>query len=332
MRRTLTYLIVPALLVMADAFADPTGPDRLVWPAAPDPARIEYLGAIDCDDLSPAGGFFKKVTRWIGGADESDKLSLPFDLVSSDGLLYMVCQNMPALVAIDLDSRQFKRYQSKDEPLRYPVSLCDGGGGTIFVTDSEAGTVFRFHDGRIEPFLTDGVIRPTGIAALPDLKRLYVVDTGDQNLKVFSYEGVLLFTSGVAADGSSLLNYPSFAYATADGEVLVNDCLNYQIKRFDADGQLLGAFGREGDGPGTFSRPKGVAVDSDDHVYVVDNLFDNIQIFDPEGQVLLALGSAGNSPGQFWSPAGIDIQSDTIYVADTHNHRIQILHYLGDRP
>lgn len=332
MRRTLTYLIVPAFLVMADAFADPTGPDRLVWPEAPDRARIEYLGTIECDDLSPAGGFFKKVARWIGGADEADRLSLPFDLVSTGDLLYVVCQNMPALVAIDLDSRQFKLYKSKDIPLRYPVSLCDGGDGMIFVTDSEAGAVFKYHDGQIEPFLTEGLIRPTGIAALPELKRLYVVDTGDQSLKIFSYEGSLLFTSSVAADGSPLLNYPSFASATADGQVLVNDCLNYQIKRFDADGHLLGAFGQEGDGPGAFSRPKGVAVDSEAHVYVVDNLFDNIQIFDSDGQVLLALGSAGNSRGQFWSPTGIDIHSDTIYVADTHNHRIQILHYLGARP
>ena len=332
MKRMMTYLIVLALLALAGAIADPTGLDRLVWPQAPDPARIEYLGSIECDELSPAGGFFKKLTRWIGGADQADKLSLPFDLVAVDGSLYMVCQNLPALVAIDRDSRRFKLYQSKDKPLRYPVSLCDGGEGMIFVTDSEAGAVFKYQDGQIRPFLTDELIRPTGIAALPHLKRLYVVDTGDQSLKVFGYDGVLLFTAVTTDDGAPLFNYPSFAAATPDGQVLVNDCLNYQIKRFDADGKLLGTFGQEGDGPGTFSRPKGVAVDSDAHVYVVDNLFDNIQVFDPDGQVLLALGSAGNSRGQFWSPAGIDIQSDTIYVADTHNHRIQILHYLGARP
>jgi hypothetical protein len=41
------------------------------------------------------------------------------------------------------------------------------------------------------------------------------------------------------------------------------------------------------------------------------------------------IGAAGQDAGQFWSPGGIDIVNDTIYVADTFNNRIQILHYLG---
>jgi DNA-binding beta-propeller fold protein YncE len=134
------------------------------------------------------------------------------------------------------------------------------------------------------------------------------------------------------ASGRPLFNYPTFATVTPGNEVLVNDGLNYQIKRFDSEGNLLGAFGEEGDGPGTFSRPKGIAVDSDLNIYVVDNLFDNVQIFDRSGRVLLSVGSGGDGTGQFWSPAGIDIQNDTVYVADTHNHRVQILHYLGDKP
>ena len=106
----------------------------------------------------------------------------------------------------------------------------------------------------------------------------------------------------------------------------------FEIKRFDADGNYLGSFGREGEGPGTFSRPKGIATDSDMHIYVVDNLFDNVQIFDQTGQILLAVGSRGQDHGQFWSPAGIDIENDTVYIADTFNNRIQILHYLRKKP
>ena len=41
------------------------------------------------------------------------------------------------------------------------------------------------------------------------------------------------------------------------------------------------------------------------------------------------IGGGGQGSGQFWSPAGIDIANDTIYIADTFNNRIQILHYLG---
>jgi DNA-binding beta-propeller fold protein YncE len=87
--------------------------------------------------------------------------------------------------------------------------------------------------------------------------------------------------------------------------------------------------GREGDGPGTFARPKGVAVDARGNIYVVDGLFDNIQVFSPTGKLLLVIGSAGSGIGQFWSPAGISIDGDLIYIADTFNHRIQILRALG---
>jgi DNA-binding beta-propeller fold protein YncE len=301
----------------------------LLWPPPPDEARLEYVGAIDCEDLKPAGGFLNRLGRWIGGRAESDILSLPFDVVVVNQSLFVVCQNLPALVEIDPAKGTFRTHTDKKKAFMYPVSLCHGGDGAVFVTDPEAAAVFLYSGGKVKPFIETGLVRPTGVAALPGQRRLFVVDTGDQSLKIYDYDGKLLKVVRSFGDADEGFNFPTFA-AAVNGQVLVNDALNYQMKRFDSDGNLVSAFGREGDGPGSFSRPKGIAVDSDNHIYVVDNLFDNLQIFDRDGRVLLVIGSAGQAEGQFWSPAGIDIARDTVYVADTYNNRIQILHYLGE--
>lgn len=302
--------------------------ERLVWPPAPDRARIEALGEIRCDQLTPKTGFFGKLARMIGGRSQDESLTLPFDVLAVGDQLYVICQNLPALVQINLKDNSFQLHSSTDQPFAYPLSLCDGDNGIVFVTDPEAAAVFRFDGKTVTRLISENLVRPTGIAALPQEKRLYVVDTGDHTLKIFTYDGDLIKIVPGETDSVSL-HYPTFAAATNDGSILVNDALNYRIRRYNSDGDLLSSFGHEGDSPGSFARPKGVSVDSDGHLYVVDNLFDNIQVFDPEGRLMLVIGAQGQEIGQFWSPAGIDIAGDTIFVADTHNNRIQILHYLG---
>ena len=81
------------------------------------------------------------------------------------------------------------------------------------------------------------------------------------------------------------------------------------------------------------SRPKGVATDSYGHIYVVDALFHSMQLFNKSGKFLLNVGRRGNATGEFLLPTGIYITHDNmIYVADSHNSRIQVFRYIGNRP
>ena len=314
------------VLVSASMAADkPVGP---VWPPSPDTARVAFLGEIKCDRLSPKAGFLGKLTRLIGGRSEEEQLLYPFDIAVGPKSLFMIFQNLPALVEINRDDMTFRLHRCNDAPFVYPVSLCRSGDD-LFITDPEAGAVYRFSNGKVSLFINQGLIRPTGIAALPAEEKLYVIDTGDHTMKIFDFQGRLIKMSPDGTDSTLALHYPTFAASTGN-EILVNDGLNYRIRRFDPEGRQVLAFGEEGDGPGSLARPKGLAVDSDGHVYVVDNIFDNIQIFDAEGQLLLVIGTTGREFGQFWSPVGIDIVNDTIFIADMFNNRVQIMHYLGD--
>ncbi len=319
--------IIAGLIMFAGTTASP-GEQRPVWPPAPDQPRVEFLQEIRCADLQLKSGFFGKIKKVLGGKADDMQIAYPFDILVQGNSLYMTCQDLPALVKVDLKKRTYQLFGGGRNQLQSPIALC-ATGDTVFMTDSQSGSVYRMIDEKLEPFITEGLNRPTGIAVTGNSRQLYVVDTGDHTIKVFDLTGGFLRTIGRRAEQESGLNYPTFAVGAPGGDILVNDALNFHIKRFDGNDQLTEVIGREGDGPGAFARPKGVAVDSRGHVYVVDNLFDNIQVFDRQGRVLLVIGSGGQQPGEFWSPGGIDIANDTIYVADTFNNRIQVLHYLG---
>ncbi len=315
-------------LVTAVPAKPPAAEGTIAWPAPPAEARVEYVGVVDCKDLRFDAGFFGKLKRIIAGRSDRDLVGLPFDIVVSGGSIFLTCRDLPALVEIDRKKLTYKLHESPDIPCVSPVALCDRDG-VVYVSDSGAATVYRYTGkGELQPFIAEGLVRPTGIAWEEDGERFYVVDTGDHSVKVFDRDGSAVDTIG-GVNSPVRFHFPTFAAVAAGGDLLVNDALNYSIRRFDSGGKVVGAFGREGDGPGSFARPKGIALDSDDHVYVVDNLFDNIQVFDRDGRLLVVIGARGQRRGEFWSPGGIDIVDDTIYVADTFNNRIQVLHYMG---
>lgn len=326
----LHIIVVITLLLTVAGVSNISASENLVWPPAPDTARLEYIGQLKCSDLSPGGGFFQKLKRFIGGKEDYENLSLPYDMVVEGRTMYLICQGIPYFIEVNLDDNSFNLYTDKKHPIMFPISLCRGGDSTVYFTDGDNGMVYQFKDEKVTPFISDGLIRPTGIVAAPEINKIYIVDTGDHSLKIFDYDGQLLKTIAKLNDTTNLFHYPTFAARNEKGEILINDALNYEIKRFDTEGNLLYSFGQEGDGPGSFSRAKGVACDRDGHIYVMDNLFDNLQLFSKEGQTLLVVGQAGQQEGQFWSPSGIDIEDNFVYIADTYNNRIQILKYLGD--
>lgn len=327
--KKLFYILI-IVFVSVGTISRPSAQEALVWPAAPDRARIAYVGSIDCEDLEPGKGLFGKLSRLVGGRSASDDISLPFSPLVVGNDLFLVCQNIAALIRVDRRNHTFRLIEDEMKTLRYPIGLCRGLGDDLYLSDSEAGAIYRYSEGKLAVLINNGLSRPTGIAFDQRSRTLYVVNTGEHKIVVFDLDGSRVRSFPDRENATQSLNFPIFVAVSQSGDVFVNDALNFQIKRFSADGSLIGSFGFEGDAPGAFARPKGIALDSEDHVYVVDNLFDNFQVFDNQGSALLAVGSAGQARGEFWSPAGIDIVADTLFIADTFNNRIQMFQYLGD--
>ena len=87
----------------------------------------------------------------------------------------------------------------------------------------------------------------------------------------------------------------------------------------------------EGTGAGEFSHPSGIAVDGDGTVWVAEWANQRIQAMGRDGQWTVVAGkpgggpgAIGTGPGEFSRPSGIAVDGNqTVWVADTENHRIQ---------
>ncbi len=111
--------------------------------------------------------------------------------------------------------------------------------------------------------------------------------------------------------------------ATVSEESLEDPYQNNHIKLTAA--KVIGSNGTQ---PGQFQAPRNVAIAPDGSLFVADSGNHRIQHLNPDGSVIKVWGQLspeGNpAPGTFNEPWGIAIGPDnTVYVADTWNHRIQ---------
>lgn len=329
--------IAPALLIAGCAAPPaPAAPGPLVWPAAPEPARIRYLGSVSRpEDLEIRKSWLRRVWEVITGPSQV-QIRRPYGLaVDADGRLY-VTDSVARVVHVFDRKEQSYRAVERIGARRFamPIGLAVAADGTLFVSDADLKTVAVFgRNGRLLREIGHGLERPTGLALAPAGDRLYVVDTLGHAVRVYEPGGKLLASFGTRGTGPGELNFPTNIAVDRAGLVYVTDTMNFEVKIFAADGTPLAKFGRLGDGTGDFARPKGIGVDSDGHVYVVEGLHDVFQIFERDGRFLLAVGGTGGGAGNFWLPTGLHIdREDRIYVADGHNSRVQIFQYVRGGP
>ena len=192
-----SLMMVLALTLVGDAVA-------LEWPAPPADARVRFVRSIDCADLDRDRGFWGSVAGIFGGSDPADVISLPLDVLAQSDRLFLTCQEVPGLLEVDPERMKYRLHQCDERPFGAPIALAEAGDD-ILISDSEAGAVFRFRDGEVKPFITEPLVRPTGLACLPEQNRIYVVDTGDHSVKVFDLD--------LVDRGGKAMNFKSEAVA-----------------------------------------------------------------------------------------------------------------------
>ncbi len=180
-----------------------------------------------------------------------------------------------------------------------PRGIAVGPDGSIYVVDSRNSRVQKFAPtgefllafgsdgsgpGQLARFATSGGGGPNGIA-IDENGDIYVADTWNHRIQVFSSDGVYLRGWG------------SF---------------------FDAQDDPAQAAANEG----LFYGPRGLAFHNGE-VYVTDTGNERVQVFTPDGTFVRMWGTAGSEDGNLLEPVGIAVTSDgTILVADSHNARI----------
>lgn len=323
---------------------DGTAPQaELVWPASPETARLQYAGLLQGEANFSSGNSAERsagarVFRWLVGLgqarDDVQELIRPQSgMVDDRGRIFVTDAGRSAVVVFDEQGAKLSIWDRATAVDRFvtPVGIAGGHNGEILVADADLGFIARL-DASGEPAGTVGrglLSRPTGIATDEASGRLYVADTGDHNVKVFSNAGELINTIGKRGTAPGEFNGPTHMSIDTDN-LYVADTLNARVQVLALDGTPVGDIGQRGLFVGNLVRPKGVTFDQDGNVYVIESYFDHLLIFDQSGQLLLPVGGTGAAIGQFFLPAGIwSDASNRIFVADMFNGRIVIFQYLG---
>jgi len=140
--------------------------------------------------------------------------------------------------------------------------------------------------------------RPTDIAIDPEAGLVFVLDGGDQLVKVFDTTGIVIRTFPPAVTNQAVSFVAAIAVDTVRKEILVTDHGNpgarlaARILVFTYDGTYQRQINGNGyvDGTGTvstlqFARPQGLAADGAGHLFMVDPVLGKMLVFD-ENSVL----------------------------------------------
>lgn len=167
-------------------------------------------------------------------------------------------------------------------------------------------------------------IKPLDIAVDTQVQKVFVLDGGDGDVKVYDWRQRLVQSIG---SFGQLTNPQALALDPGNNRVFVTDYgdqsigISASIQVFDYQGQHQDTIS------GGFSRPQGVWVEAQS-IYIVDAMLGQIIELDRDtGQQLSTEGCFGSSEGHLMLPMDViyDSGMDKFFVADNRNGRITML-------
>jgi len=162
--------------------------------------------------------------------------------------------------------------------LTLPRSVAVDSRGDVFVTEyTRVDRVQGFAGSDKKPFLLFGdpgsgpgqFNRAEGIG-LDKEGRLYVADSCNHRIEVFSPDGKWLRSYGQPGNNRGEMSYPYDVRVDPAGNQFVCEFGNSRIQVFDAHDQPIEIIGGPGAAPGQFSNPWSIALNSRGDLYVCD--------------------------------------------------------------
>jgi len=336
------FLLLLILLFVSGCAVQPeTVRKRFFWPIGSAQPKIEYIKFYAADqDVRPKES---ALAQAILGVEYGVPLfASPRGIDVFQQRLAVADMGKRKLVIADLQTGEVRTLLNEDdEVFRFPmplgVAFDDQGGG--YVSDTSTGSIYRFNPSEVVvgAFGQGQLNRPNGMVFDARNRLLYVADTLNHQLAIYSADGKPVKRLGKRGSGPGEFNFPIDVDLGPNGELVVLDSLNSRVQILNPDGGFVRMFGERGTALGSFMLPKSLTVDSYGHIYVTDSRAHRFIIFDMQGNYLLTIGGrsvlTGGAvrPGGFDFPQGITIDdSGRLFVVDALSKMVHQFQYLSD--
>lgn len=169
---------------------------------------------------------------------------------------------------------------------------------------------------------------------------LYVADLFNNRIQKFDLTEIenpdfgTTYSGGFVGEWSTInfvehlaIDVDDYIYASPPDAVEENT-FTIPIVKYNSSGVVQGNFLNDfGADPGQYYQVGGIEVDQSGGMYVADKYFNRVLYYDSNGVYVEAIGSAGSDLDQFANVHSPKINpiDGSIVIADTDNHRIQIL-------
>jgi DNA-binding beta-propeller fold protein YncE len=157
---------------------------------------------------------------------------------------------------------------------------------------------------------------------------LLVADTGNKRILLFTPEGELLHQIGGGGVALGRFEEPTdTAVDPRDGSIYVADLWNQRIQKLDPTLQPLAEWPVPSWGSEHLYHKAALTVAGNGDIYASDPANFRVLVYNDAGSLKAAFGSFGPEMNRFALPTGVDWDSGsaTVLVADSDNHRIQVV-------
>lgn len=222
------------------------------------------------------------------------------------------------ILCLDNDKNKVSIYNRTGRPVsafkgkfRDPVAASVDDQNVV-ILDGESLKIYRL-DGELR--YTSGTSgsgegqfdSPQGVFFQGD--KIYVADTGNQRIQIFSKDGIFLEHIGNPERGRKLFEEPARVVVDKNANMYVLEKSNNQILVFSPNRKLLYRIdGREGTVNG-FEKIVDIAVDADNNLYVLAAIEGNestVQVYTGPNKVI-AMGASGNQGSAMLAPGQLSI-------------------------